>query len=112
MAGILDSIYQRSPVWVQTLGIAAYGVFWKQRRLGGVFQSQVDQFAARDRFSAEAWRQYQTARLRELFIHCFDQVPYYRRVWSQAGVSREELERFELEHLPRLPLTEKEAIRT
>jgi phenylacetate-CoA ligase len=111
MAGRTDAIYRRCPVWLQEAGISAYGLLWKRQRLGGVFQAQVAAFAGRDGLSVDAWHAYQTDRLRELLVHCFRRVPYYRRAWSALGVEEGDLARFEPEQLSALPLTEKEAIR-
>ena len=32
MAKWIDTVYRRCPVWVQTAGIAAYGLAWRRRR--------------------------------------------------------------------------------
>jgi phenylacetate-CoA ligase len=111
MGSWLDTVYRHSPVWVQNLGISAYGLAWRKQRMGGAFPEHLARFQSRERYTKEEWRRYQTDRLRDLLRWCFQQVPHYRSAWSRLGLTAADLERFELEDLSRLPLTEKEQIR-
>jgi phenylacetate-CoA ligase len=111
MGSWLETVYRYCPTWVQNAGIAAYGLAWKKQRMGGEFLTQVAQFRGREGYTADEWRGYQTSRLRDLLRWCFQQVPHYQRAWSQVGLEARDLETFEPEDLPRLPITEKEEIR-
>jgi phenylacetate-CoA ligase len=51
---------------------------------------------------AEDIMERQLVQLRALLSHCFTQVPYYRRIMSQAGLSEKPIE--SLDDLQRLPL--------
>jgi phenylacetate-CoA ligase len=45
--------------------------------------------------------------LRAFLLHAMDHVPFYRRVWSELGITREELAVMSVDDLPRLPVTPK-----
>jgi len=109
--GFFERIYSASPVFVQNLGISAYGVLWKQRRYGGRFLEYVDQFISREIFSEDDWAQYQTEKLRELLVFAACNVPYYQQLFKENRLSLEDLTIFKLEDLPTLPILEKETIR-
>src|SRR3989442_3146357 len=79
--------------------------------MGGVFAAEVEKFLARERYTPEQWRIYQTDRLRSLLIHTLRHVPYYRSAWSALGIGEGDVARFELHDLSRLPTITKEDIR-
>lgn len=109
MAGVLDRIYARSPVWLQNVGASSYGLVWRHRRFGGDFPKYVASFQERERYSPEEWQAYQTQELRRLLAHAVKHVPYYRQAYGQLGY---DFASFNLEQLPELPLLEKEYIRS
>lgn len=111
MSGLLDTIYAHSPVWVQNIGISAYGLKWKHRRYGGKFPQYVKEFTERENFSTEKWREYQTEQLRLLLINANRYVPYYKNLFIRLGLTETDLENFTLSDLPQLPVLEKEQIR-
>lgn len=111
MATIMDKIYNRSPLWLQNIGIAAFGVVWKHRRLGGRFKEFVDEFSERERFAQEAWQGYQIERLRELVRVCYYETPYYHRLFKDCGIDEAAVCNFSLDDLRKLPLLEKNTIR-
>jgi len=112
MPSIFDRVYGKSPVWMQQIGVSAYGLVWKRRRYGGDFKKKSIEFQSRDHFSANQWREYQTQALRRLLIHSYRHTPYYRDVFSQRRLDAEQLQSFSLDDLICLPLLEKNSIRT
>lgn len=111
MPSVFDRIYAKSPVWIQNIGISAYGFIWKQRRYGGEFTSYVNGFVERETFTASDWDQYQTEKLRSLLVYADSHVPYYRDLFQRISLTRRDLQNFELTDLPKLPLLEKDMIR-
>lgn len=111
MAGLLDRIYDVSPVWMQQIGVSAYGIAWRRRRYGGRFQQAVCEFISREEYSQAEWHSYQTRQLRQLLAHSLAFAPHYREAFSSVGFSVKDLGQFELDDLRRLPLLEKETIR-
>lgn len=112
MPSWIDAAYRHSPLFLQNLGIAVYGVGWRRRRLGGVFLRKTEEFAGRDRYTLAQWHEYQTRHLRQLLGYAFEQVPHYQRLWAGLGITGSDLEALELAHLVKLPMTEKETIRS
>src|SRR6266496_269320 len=78
MPGLLDRLYNVSPVWLQQVAVSAYGLSWKQKRYSGEFQQAVHAFVTRERYSESDWRHYQTRTLQERFVYSSGQVPYSR----------------------------------
>lgn len=111
MAHRAESIYRHLPVWLQNVGISLYGVAYRRERLAGDFQRHVAAFRERDRWSADQLRSLVEAQVRRLVVHAFDTVPHYQRTFRQAGVGREQLTRFTLADLGRLPLVTKGMLR-
>src|SRR5687768_10242618 len=111
MASLFDMVYAKSPVWLQQIGISAYGLMWKQRRYGGAFKQLLMEFEARQRYGAKDWEDYQTGRLRELLLHASRNVPYYTRLFHHQHMEEVALESFTLKDLAQLPVLEKHSIR-
>lgn len=111
MSAITDRIYAHSPVWIQNIGISAFGYVWRNRRFGGVFPATLHDFKAREHFSSEQWAEYQTSYLRKILNHSLKTVFYYKNKLIEAGISDKELGSFELSDLARIPLLKKEDIR-
>ena len=105
------NIYPVLPVWIQNIGISAYGLYWYHRRFGGIFQEELKKFKDRENFTSQQWRDYQTVELRKLLCHAFETVPYYREKYGHLGFRLSDFQKFELEDLKKLPYLEKEDFR-
>lgn len=108
---IWSKIYEISPVWLQNVAISFYGLYWKQRRLGGLFEYECENSKDREKYTKEEWEKYQTEILRKLLIHSFKNVPYYRELWKSMRLTESVLETFTLDRLKELPYLEKEILR-
>jgi phenylacetate-CoA ligase len=111
MSRFTDRVYLASPVWVQKLGIHAFGWYWANRRLGSAFTRISREYEERETWNADHFRSYLEEQLRTQVQRAYRQVPYYQSAFRQHGVSEELIERFRLEDLPRLPFLEKATIR-
>lgn len=107
----LEKIYYELPLSLQNLAISAFGLYWHNRRFGGVYQEEYKQSQEREYYNHEQWRQYQEFALRKLLIHAWQTVPYYRNVFEVAGLTEDRLKHFRLEDLPLLPFLEKQTLR-
>ena len=107
----IKNMYQKSPVFVQNAIISSYGLYWKKRRLGGVFNYHVKKFKEREFFNSDQWREYQTLELRKLLRHAFSTVPYYNKLYKEHGFISDDFDKFEIEDLKRLPYLEKNDLR-
>jgi phenylacetate-CoA ligase len=111
VSALTDRIYRVLPAWGQDLAISAYGVKYRQERLGGDFREYVAGFRERDSWRPVEMDAYVASALRRTLAHAFDQVPYYREKWRAAGIRRQDLERILPGELPMLPATPKEDLR-
>lgn len=111
MASVLDRVYAHAPVIAQHAMVTAFGLRWRWRRFGPGYNSELRGYLERTAYTRQQWQQYQTAMLRSLLTTAFTRIPYYQRTWRQCGIALDDLARFELEHLPRLPVLEKDAAR-
>tara|TARA_B100001059_G_scaffold236765_1_gene290050 strand:+ start:2482 stop:3858 length:1377 start_codon:yes stop_codon:yes gene_type:complete len=108
---MLNKIYSYSPVFIQNLGVSIFGYFWKKRRFGGVFKSELKSFRSRNKFSVKQWEDYQTTKLRELLVHAFTHVPFYKKKYNSHAIKLKHLENFKLDQLSTLPFLEKDELR-
>ncbi len=111
MSKLADQIYAVSPVWVQQLGINAFGWYWQRRRLGGDFERISQEYRDRESWTPERMREYITLQLREQLLRAIRQVPHYRESYREHGITEQSLQRFEIEDLSRLPLLDKSVLR-
>lgn len=108
---LVDKIYSHVPVWLQNIGVSAYGYRWKKRRFGGIFKGELKLFKNREDYSKNQWREYQTIELRKILVHAFDTVPFYNKKYKEHGYTSSSFNRFELEDLKKLPYLEKDELR-
>lgn len=109
---MLQQLYNSLPVSIQNAAISTYGILWKKRRFGGLFESEYYSFKERENYTPEQWRVYQTDQLRRLLVHAINHVPYYTQVFKRVGLNASELARFELTDLIKLPVLDKNTMRT
>lgn len=112
MAGLATNLYKHLPVFLQNLAISGYGFFWHRRRFGGVFDTELEKFKMREGFTLQEWNEYATTELRRLLIHAFETVPYYKQSFTKNGLGIIDLKNFGLPDLPKLPLLEKNDLRS
>src|ERR1700675_318441 len=80
----LEHFYSSMPVWIQNLGISAYGLAYRHERLAKQFRSSVEGFRSRDRITREQMQTFVENQLRQVLVHSFENVPYYRDAWRAA----------------------------
>lgn len=107
----MNSLYHRSPIFVQNFLITLYGYYWKNRRLGKGFKEELLNWKKREDYSYDDWIVYQTKELQKLLIHAFDTVPFYHNTYLKAGFKREDFLNFQLKDLKSLPYLEKDDLR-
>lgn len=111
MKSKLEAIYHRLPFHLQNLAISAFGYYWYRRRFGGVFQQELGHTKQRSFYTKDEWQNWQEQSLRKLLIHSFQQVPYYRNLFTKMGLSEDKLAHFDIERLSVLPILDKVTFR-
>ena len=105
MAGIADSIYINSPVWIQQGLTAAYGWYWYRRRYGDIFHKFVAELRSHEQWIMAQHHDYQEQQLKMLLDKAWNS-PYYRDVFTQCGITADTAPFEALEQLPILTKAE------
>ncbi|MEW6114416.1 MAG: hypothetical protein AB1664_19940, partial [Thermodesulfobacteriota bacterium] len=93
---MISSLYARAPLWLQELGMSAYGAMWRWRRFGPGFEEALRAAKEREQFTAAQWQEYQTRQLREVLVAAIRYVPWYRERYTASGFTEKQLARFTL----------------
>lgn len=110
MPSFFEKLYSISPVIFQTIGINLFGLTWKYRRFGGRFSQLLFEFKSRERFSHDQWNEYQNIELQKLLKTAW-KVKYYCEIFHSNGMTQEDISKFSLDNLLRLPILEKQSMR-
>lgn len=110
MSSIVQKIYWKSPYFVKNW-IASINA-WKldHQRYGREYQQIIDEIAEHDKWSTEKFLEYQSQQLCSLIQHAAAKVPYYRKIFSEAGIDPKSITG--PSELQRLPILEKEIVRS
>src|SRR5581483_8453368 len=111
MSKLTERIYARSPIWLQQVGINAFGWYWARRRLGPVFERTWRDYAERETWPPDRMQEFIESRLRLQVKRAYQQVPYYRNAFRAHGIEERLIERMTIADLSKLPLLEKRAVR-
>jgi len=81
-----------------------------ERLRGRSTMAQWRRLRRNDRLDPEAFESLRLAKLRRLVAHCMTSVPYYQQMFREAGISNPQ--QFDLSDLARLPVLERETLRS
>lgn len=104
-----ESLYRRSPAWLQTALLNAHALRIERHRYGPPFERAVRSLMESERWPLERLTAFQDERIRRLATWAYERSPFYRASWNAAGVKPEDIRG--IADLPRLPLIDKTAIR-
>src|SRR3972149_6430394 len=109
MASLKERIYWKTPYFFKN-----WLASWNARRLnrerfGPDYEQILCEIAAHDRGVPEQFAEYQCRELRKLLQHAATNVPYYRRVFSQAGIDPKSITG--PQDIRGLPILDKEIVR-
>lgn len=111
MSNISDKIYSFLPVTFQNVGISVFGLFWHITRYGGVFRKEILRYTKRNEYSKSEFNIYKIEELKKLLLHSIENVPFYKKLYEENSISKEQLEMLELSDLKDLPFLEKNDLR-
>lgn len=101
MPDLTQKIYNRLPIWGQNVGVSAYGLVIRHRRYGGEFKHHFHELMDSQWFSKEEIEALQRRKLREMVKWAYEQVPYQKKRFDEAGVNPYRVESLEdLEPIP------------
>lgn len=105
----LDQIYNRSPVWAQTLFLNVYALGVRWHRYGRSCRRDLDRLLTQQHWSRDRLDGFRDQKIQEIVSHAFRWSPYYREIMRKAGLEPSDVQC--AADLRKLPLLEKETIR-
>ena len=87
MSGLLESVYNASPAFLQNLFVTGYGLKIYRREYGSEFKCKLAEFEKQQWYSKEELLNYQAEKLQALIKHAYDKVPYYRRIMDERKLT-------------------------
>lgn len=105
----LVDVYYRLPVLGQNAVCCAYGLKEKRKRMGKTFHRKLDWLCKSEWWSKDHIQEYQENQLRKLVTYAYQNVPYYRRVMREIGISPEDIKT--RADLKKMPILTKEILR-
>ncbi len=109
--GFYDKIYSHSPLLVQNAMISLYGYHWMKRRMGGSFSELYKAAKERESFTESQWNDLENAALQKMLVHAFENVPYYKKTFSEVGSTIDDIKKITVDTIHKLPVLTKEQLR-
>ncbi|MDV2079741.1 phenylacetate--CoA ligase family protein [Marinobacter xestospongiae] len=108
-AGIVQRVYDGSPVWFQNLLVSAYGYNLYRKRYTGGYRELLEQVRRARHWDADEIEAYQSERLHEMVRHCRHSVPYYQSLFAKLGLTEQDFTA--TRDLTKLPILDKATLR-
>lgn len=88
---------------------------WNARKLdserhGDQFHKAIKEIQSRNAWTAGQFYEYQCDQLQKMINHAIANVPYYKKIFSEAGITHDQIKR--PEDLAKLPILEKSVVRS
>ena len=110
MSSLRQKIYWKAPYFIKNWMASINARRLDRERYGPAFRQVLEEITERDDWSMEQFLEYQRRQLCSLVQHAAVRVPYYRKVFSEAGIDPKSITG--PEDLQKLPILEKEVVRT
>lgn len=104
-----QKIYWASPYWMKVAMTWLHASKLTRQRYGAVYRNTVRKIQQRDSWTADQWRAYQNETLRELILHAYQNVPYYRETFRNNDLKPEMIR--SIEDIPKIPILDKQTVR-
>jgi phenylacetate-CoA ligase len=105
----LKSLFRNAPTQVLEWAQIAYHFLPAGWRYGSAFTDAVKLLSESERWEEKDFLKYQESLLEPLLRHCYDNVPYYRAVFQERGITPRDIQG--IADLNKLPLLTKEIVR-
>ena len=102
----LETVYSKLPVVLQHAACSLAGWRLEHGRFRGAFPRLLDEAEARSFMSQEEVRAFRDRRLQAFLWHCFENVPFYRQRFAEAGIVPGDIDG--LDDMGRLPIVTKQ----
>jgi len=105
----LEHLYHKSPIWLQELGLNAYGLLVGAHRYGSHVKRELQRLRDQEHWPPERMVSHQNARVRDMVSFASQKSPYYREIFGALGLTPSDIQ--QASDLVDLPLLEKETVR-
>ncbi len=109
MRGYLKSLFRNAPAPVTEWAQIAYHFLPARWRYGASFTNALKLFSESEHWAEKDFVTYQERRLEPLLKHCYENVPYYRTVFQERGITPRDIQ--SIGDLDKLPFLTKETVR-
>jgi phenylacetate-CoA ligase len=110
MGTISETIYSRSPIFLQNVLVSAYGYkLYHKRYSGTCYRELLEQVRRCRSWSPAEVEAHQSERLHQMVKHCRLNIPYYQHQFSEYGLHENDITA--TEHITRLPILKKQTLR-
>ncbi len=103
------SLYSSLPYWLQNVAVSLHGYKLKKQRFNDEFFRILDFLDSTQGWSCEQIRAYKEKHLYKIIEHAYNHCPFYRKKYSDAGLSPQDFKG--LEDLQKFPILTKEEVR-
>jgi len=79
----METIYARSPIALQNLYISLYGRRIRRQRFNPGYERWMELFERSERWTPDELGDHQDRALAALVAHCYERVPFYRKVMDE-----------------------------
>lgn len=104
-----EKIYNHSPVLLQNLLVSLYGLKIFFREYGKKFKEKLKEFEKIQWYSLDELREYQNDQLKILIKHCYENVPYYRKLMDVRKLKPTDIS--SADDLHKLPILTREDVK-
>jgi len=101
-------IYNKLPVFAQNMACYYEGKKIKKNRYGKDFWDLLKNYESRNNWTYDQLCEYRDDRLRQMVEHCYETVPYYKRLFDDLGISYKDINT--IEDLKLLPVLTKQIV--
>lgn len=105
----LMQIYDKLPVALQNLACTLQGRKIEKKRYGTLFEKIYADYMSRDNWSYEQLCEYRDRQIQKLVKHCYQTVPYYKKLFDEGGINFECIKG--LEDLKQIPILTKQTVK-
>lgn len=106
---MLQSLYNKLPIWMQNLALSAYGVILYNQRYGGVYNRALKEAKQVEQMDLQQINALENQKFKRIVHYAYEHVPFYKKLYDEHGVNIHEIQG--INDSIKLPVLTKEMIR-
>jgi len=104
-----ETVYKRSPVFIQNIMTSIYGMLLHWQRYGGKNRQYAHQLERTEFQSRDQLKEFQNQNLRQIVRHAYARTRYYKELFDRNGIEIDEIAT--VDDLQRLPILDKNVLK-